>query len=68
MTASAQSNVIIAAGTDERVAGLVYIAIAALAPNADETSQTQIDKFGIKFATRRAYDAVSQLRYFVFAI
>jgi pimeloyl-ACP methyl ester carboxylesterase len=31
------------AGTDPRVAGLVYI--AALAPDADETSQGQIDKF-----------------------
>src|SRR6516225_5105305 len=31
------------AGTDPRVAGLVYI--AALAPDAGETSQSQIDKF-----------------------
>jgi pimeloyl-ACP methyl ester carboxylesterase len=31
------------AGTDPRVAGLVYI--SALAPDADETSQSQIDKF-----------------------
>jgi pimeloyl-ACP methyl ester carboxylesterase len=31
------------AGTDPRVAGLVYI--AALAPDTDETSQSQIDKF-----------------------
>lgn len=31
------------AGTDARVAGLVYI--AALAPDADETSQSQLDKF-----------------------
>src|ERR1700742_268035 len=31
------------AGTDARVAGLVYI--AALAPDADETSQSQIAKF-----------------------
>jgi pimeloyl-ACP methyl ester carboxylesterase len=31
------------AGTDPRVAGLVYI--AALAPDVDETSQSQIDKF-----------------------
>src|SRR5690242_8178401 len=31
------------AGTDERVAGLVYI--AALAPDADETSQSQLEKF-----------------------
>jgi pimeloyl-ACP methyl ester carboxylesterase len=35
--------VITAAGTDDRVAGLVYI--AALAPDADETSQTLQDKF-----------------------
>jgi pimeloyl-ACP methyl ester carboxylesterase len=31
------------AGTDVRVAGLVYI--AALAPDADETSQSLLDKF-----------------------
>jgi pimeloyl-ACP methyl ester carboxylesterase len=36
-------SVITAAGTDDRVAGLVYI--AALAPDADETSQTLQDKF-----------------------
>src|SRR5712664_4243013 len=36
-------TVITAAGTDDRVAGLVYI--AALAPDEDETSQSQIDKF-----------------------
>jgi pimeloyl-ACP methyl ester carboxylesterase len=36
-------SVITAAGTDERVAGLVYI--AALAPDAGETSQSQIDQF-----------------------
>src|SRR5947209_3059045 len=36
-------TVITAAGTDERVAGLVYI--AALAPDDDETSQSQQDKF-----------------------
>jgi pimeloyl-ACP methyl ester carboxylesterase len=36
-------TVITAAGTDPRVAGLVYI--AALAPDADETSQSLIDKF-----------------------
>jgi len=35
--------VITAAGTDERVAGLVYI--AALAPDANETSQSQQDQF-----------------------
>jgi len=38
-------SVITAAGTDDRVAGLVYI--AALAPDADETSQTQQDKFPV---------------------
>jgi pimeloyl-ACP methyl ester carboxylesterase len=36
-------TVITGAGTDERVAGLVYI--AALAPDADETSQTQLSNF-----------------------
>src|SRR5580765_8855975 len=36
-------TVITAAGTDDRVAGLVYI--CALAPDADETSQSQQDKF-----------------------
>jgi pimeloyl-ACP methyl ester carboxylesterase len=36
-------SVITAAGTDDRVAGLVYI--AALAPDADETSQSLQDKF-----------------------
>jgi pimeloyl-ACP methyl ester carboxylesterase len=36
-------TVITAAGTDERVAGLVYI--CALAPDADETSQSLQDKF-----------------------
>jgi pimeloyl-ACP methyl ester carboxylesterase len=36
-------TVITAAGTDSRVAGLVYI--AALAPDADETSQSLISKF-----------------------
>jgi pimeloyl-ACP methyl ester carboxylesterase len=36
-------SVITAAGTDDRVAGLVYI--AALAPDADETSQSLLDKF-----------------------
>src|ERR1700740_448280 len=34
---------ITAAGTDPRVAGLVYI--AALAPDRDETSQSLLDKF-----------------------
>jgi pimeloyl-ACP methyl ester carboxylesterase len=36
-------SVITAAGTDDRVAGLVYI--CALAPDADETSQSVQDKF-----------------------
>jgi pimeloyl-ACP methyl ester carboxylesterase len=36
-------SVITAAGTDERVSGLVYI--AALAPDAGETSQSFLDKF-----------------------
>ena len=36
-------TVITAAGTDDRVAGLVYI--AALAPDADETSQSLQDQF-----------------------
>ena len=36
-------TVITAAGTDDRVAGLVYI--AALAPDAGETSQSQLDQF-----------------------
>lgn len=36
-------TVITAAGTDDRVAALVYI--AALAPDADETSQSQLQKF-----------------------
>src|SRR5258705_579544 len=38
-------SVIAAAGTDDRVAGLVYI--AALAPDADETSQSQQAKFPV---------------------
>src|SRR6476469_524829 len=36
-------TVITAAGTDDRVAGLVYI--AALAPDADDTSQTLPNQF-----------------------
>jgi pimeloyl-ACP methyl ester carboxylesterase len=36
-------TVITGAGTDDRVVGLVYV--AALAPDADETSQTQQSKF-----------------------
>jgi pimeloyl-ACP methyl ester carboxylesterase len=38
-------TIITAAGTDDRVAGLVYI--AALAPDEDETSQSQQKKFPI---------------------
>ena len=38
-------RVITAAGTDDRVAGLVYI--AALAPDENETSQSQQDKFPV---------------------
>src|SRR6201997_2158753 len=38
-------SVITAAGTDERVAGLVYI--AALAPDADETSQSQQESYPV---------------------
>ena len=38
-------TVITAAGTDKRVAGLVYI--AALAPDGDETSQSQQEKFPV---------------------
>ena len=36
-------TIITAAGTDDRVAGLVYI--AALAPDESETSQSQLDQF-----------------------
>jgi pimeloyl-ACP methyl ester carboxylesterase len=38
-------SVITAAGTDDRVAGLVFI--CALAPDADETSQSQQEKFPV---------------------
>jgi pimeloyl-ACP methyl ester carboxylesterase len=38
-------SLITAAGTDDRVAGLVYI--AALAPDEEETSQSQQDKFPV---------------------
>jgi pimeloyl-ACP methyl ester carboxylesterase len=38
-------SLITAAGVDDRVAGLVYI--AALAPDEDETSQSQQDKFPV---------------------
>jgi pimeloyl-ACP methyl ester carboxylesterase len=46
-------SVIAAAGTDDRVAGLVYI--AALAPEADETSQSQQEKFPVKRSPRRLF-------------
>src|SRR6201987_4732284 len=38
-------TLITAAGTDDRVAGLLYI--AALAPDETETSQSQLDKFPV---------------------
>jgi pimeloyl-ACP methyl ester carboxylesterase len=38
-------SIITAAGTDDRVAGLVYL--AALAPDEEETSQSQQDKFPV---------------------
>src|ERR1700732_1048190 len=38
-------RVVTAPGTDDRVVGLVYI--AALAPDADETSQSQQEKFPV---------------------
>ena len=41
-------SVITAAGTDDRVAGLVYI--AALAPDEGETSQSQLDQFPVTAA------------------
>jgi pimeloyl-ACP methyl ester carboxylesterase len=41
--ATPTATVITGAGTDDRVAGLVYI--CALAPDADESSQTQQSKF-----------------------
>src|ERR1700741_3788584 len=44
-------SVITGAGTDERVAGLVYI--AALAPDADETSQTQQSNFPVTDVFKR---------------
>src|SRR5277367_5865912 len=44
-------SVITAAGTDDRVAGLVYI--AALAPDADETSQSQQQKFPVTDVFKR---------------
>jgi pimeloyl-ACP methyl ester carboxylesterase len=42
---SYRGSVITAAGTDDRVAGLVYI--AALAPDAGETSPSQQEKFPV---------------------
>ena len=44
-------SVITAAGVDDRVAGLVYI--AALAPDADETSQSQQTKFPVTDVFKR---------------
>ena len=62
-------TVITAAGTDDRVAGLVYI--AALAPDADETSQSLQDKFPateifthIEVADGRIWMLPSGIRYF----
>jgi len=42
-------SVITAAGTDDRVAGLVYI--SALAPDEDETTQSQLEKFPVSDAS-----------------
>src|SRR6266700_140403 len=53
-------TVITAAGTDDRVAGLVYI--AALAPDEDETSQSQqsqLQRFVAKRMCATAYDVDS---------
>jgi pimeloyl-ACP methyl ester carboxylesterase len=62
-------TVITAAGTDDRVAGLVYI--AALAPDADETSQSLQDKFPateifahIEVADGRIWMLASGIGYF----
>jgi pimeloyl-ACP methyl ester carboxylesterase len=62
-------TVITAAGTDDRVAGLVYI--AALAPDADETSQSLQDKFPvtdifahIEVADGRIWMLPSGIRFF----
>jgi len=62
-------SVITAAGTDDRVVGLVYI--AAVAPDADETSQSQQDKFPktevfgeIEVADGRVWMKPSGARYF----
>src|SRR5579859_6141753 len=56
-------TVITAAGTDDRVAGLVYI--AALAPDADETSQSlqtvtpELERFVAKRMGAHTYDVDS---------
>jgi pimeloyl-ACP methyl ester carboxylesterase len=62
-------SVITAAGTDDRVVGLVYI--AALCPDADETSQGQQDKFprtaifsNVEIADGRAWMKHSGVEYF----
>src|SRR5438094_6242682 len=62
-------TVITAAGTDERVAGLVYI--AALAPDAGETSQSQLDQFSgtdilshIERADGRVWMKLEGVKYF----
>ena len=62
-------TVITAAGTDDRVAGLVYI--AALAPDAGETSQGQLDQFPvtdvfshIEVADGRVWMLPEGVRYF----
>jgi pimeloyl-ACP methyl ester carboxylesterase len=54
-------TVITAAGTDDRVAGLVYI--AALAPDADETSQSQQAKFPVTdvFSRSRGWASMDAL-------
>src|SRR6201997_1801236 len=63
-------SVITAAGTDDRVVGLVYI--AALGPDETETSQGQQDKFpktdvfasGVEVADGRAWMTPSGIQYF----
>src|SRR5580692_7411559 len=52
-------SVITAAGTDERVVGLVYI--AAFAPDEDETSQAQQDQFPVTDAFAQAEVADGRL-------
>src|SRR5882762_7230201 len=51
-------SVITAAGTDDRVVGLVYI--AALAPDADETSQSQQQKYPVTDVFKPAADLFSR--------